>query len=89
MQGFSSDFEQFFLVKNSFVYFKNKYGFQMIKMAWYSKTYTLLTSVHNNLDDADNEDDYNRVIGISKCEQKIANTHPNKCTHPHTHKYLS
>ena len=22
--------------------------------------------------------------GISKCEQKIANTHPNKCTHPPT-----
>ena len=27
-QGFSSDFEQFFLVKNNFVYFKDKYGFQ-------------------------------------------------------------
>ena len=42
----------------------------MLKMAWYSKTYTLLTSVYNNVDnadDADNADDYNRVIGISKC----------------------
>ena len=42
MQGLSSDFEQFFLVKNNFVY--------------------LLTSVHN---DADDTDDYNRVIGIA------------------------
>ena len=43
----------------------------MLKMAGYSKTYTLLKSVHNDLDnadDADNADDYNRVIGISKCE---------------------
>ena len=39
----------------------------MLKMTWYSKTYTLLTSALNNLDDAD---DYNMVIGISKCEQK-------------------
>ena len=49
----------------------------MLKMAWYSKTYTLLTSFHNNLDDADDVgyvEDYNRVIGISKGEQKIANT---------------
>ena len=38
MWGLSSDFEQFFLVKNN-----------------------LLTSVHN---DADDPDDYNRVIGI-------------------------
>ena len=55
-------------------------------MAWYSKTYTLLTSVHNDQEDAD---DYNRLIGISKCEQKIANTHPNKYTHPHTHAKLN
>ena len=53
----------------------------MLKMASYSKSYTLLKSVHNDLDDAD---DYNRVIGISKCEQKIANTHPKKRTHPPT-----
>ena len=60
-------------------------------MAWYYQNYTLLTSVHNDLDDADdagNADDYNRVIGISKCEEKIANTHPNisnhRPTHPHT-----
>ena len=55
----------------------------MLKMAWYFKTYTLLKSVHNDLDNADNADDtddYNRVIGISKCEQKIPNTYPNKCT---------
>ena len=47
-------------------------------MDCYSKTYTLLTSVNNDLDnadDADNTDDYNRVIGISKCE------HPTKHTH--------
>ena len=31
-----------------------------------SKTYTLLTSVHNNADDADNTHDYNRVIGIAQ-----------------------
>ena len=55
----------------------------MLKMAWYPKMYTLLTSVHNDLDDADYADNYNNVIGISKCEQKIANTHPNKHTHPH------
>ena len=36
------------------------------------KTYTLLTSVHNNsddadaTDDADNSDNYNRVIGIAQ-----------------------
>ena len=24
------------------------------------------------------------LLGTVKCEQKIANTHPNKCTHPHT-----
>ena len=56
----------------------------MLKMVWYSKTYTLLTSVHNDLDDAD---DYNRVIGISKCEQKIANAHPNKRSHLPTHRH--
>ena len=91
MQRLSSDFYQFFLVKNNFVciFLKNKYGFQMFKMAWYSKTYTLLTSVHNDLDDADKADDHNRVIGISKCEQKIANTHPNKRIHRPTHRYLS
>ena len=50
-------------------------------MAWYSKTYTLLTSIHKDLDDADH---YSRVIGISKCEQKIANTHPNKHMHTQT-----
>ena len=55
----------------------------------------LLTSVHNALetaddaDDPDNVDNYNRVIGISKCEQKIANTHPNKCTHKPTHTQTS
>ena len=54
----------------------------MLKMAWYSKTYTLLTSVHNDLDSADDAEDYNRVTGISKREQKIAKTHPTKCTHP-------
>ena len=27
----------------------------------------------------------NDTDGISKCEQKIANTHPNKCTHPYTY----
>ena len=46
MQGLSSDFKQFFLVKN-----------------------TLLTSVHNdtdNADDADDANDYNRVIGIAQ-----------------------
>ena len=75
------------------VFLRNKYGLQMFKMAWYSKTYTLLKSVHNDLDhadDADNADDtdnYNRVIGISKWEQKIANTHPNKCTHVPTHRH--
>ena len=62
----------------------------MLKMTSYSKTYTLLTSVHNDLDDADDADDtddaddahnYNKVIGISKCEQKIANPYPNKHTH--------
>ena len=68
----------------------------MLKMAWYSKTYTLLTSVYNDLDDAD---DYSGVIGISKCEQKNANTHPKKCTHqpmknpqpthPSTHRHPS
>ena len=34
-----------------------------------SKTYTLLTSVHNKTDDADATDDsdyYNRVIGITQ-----------------------
>ena len=32
MQGFSSDFEQFFLVKNNFVciFLKNIYGFQIV-----------------------------------------------------------
>ena len=60
-----------------------------------SKTYILLTSVHNDIDDAentdadeaDNADNYNRVIGISKCEQKFANTQ----THPDTdgHPYMS
>ena len=43
-----------------------------------SKTYTLLTSVHN---DVDNVDDCSRVIGISKCEKNFANTQ----THPHTY----
>ena len=61
-----------------------EYGFQSLKMAWYSKTYTLLTSLHSHLDHAD---DYNRVIGISKYERKIANTHPNKRTHPPTHQH--
>ena len=48
MQGLSSDFKQFFLVKNNFVY--------------------LLTFVYNNTDathDADDADNYNRVIGIA------------------------
>ena len=45
MQGLSSDFEQFFLVKNNFLY--------------------LLTSVHNDADDANN---YKRVIGIALLE---------------------
>ena len=40
--------------------------------------------MHNDLDNADNADDQNRMIGISKCEQKIANTHPNKHTHTQT-----
>ena len=31
-----------------------------------SKTYTLLTSIHNNTDDANDADDYNRVIGIEQ-----------------------
>ena len=34
-----------------------------------SKTYTLLTSVHNDADDAndvDNADNYNRVVGIAQ-----------------------
>ena len=31
-----------------------------------SKTYTLLTSVHNDADDADATNDYNRVIGIAE-----------------------
>ena len=57
----------------------------MLKMAWYSKTYTLLTSVYNDLDNADDADNHNRVIGISKCRLKIANTYPNKCTHTPTH----
>ena len=46
------------------------------------KTNTLLTSVHNNADnayDTDKAKDYNSVIGISKYEQNFANTH----THPH------
>ena len=43
-----------------------------------SKTYTLLTSVYNDVNDADNADDYNRVIGISKCEQNFANTQTSK-----------
>ena len=87
MQRCSSNSDLFFLVKNSFVFMflKNKYGLQMLKMAWYPKTYTLLTSVHNDLDDADNTGNYKRMIGISKCEQKIVNTHPNKYTHPHSH----
>ena len=62
----------------------------MLIMAWYSKTYTLVTSVHNNLDNADdagNADNYNRVIGISKCEQEIANTLANKHTNPPTHEH--
>ena len=52
-----------------------------------TKTYTLLTSVYNDVDNADDVDstydgnDYNRVTGISKCEQNFANTQ----THPHTY----
>ena len=49
-----------------------------------SKTYTLLTSIYNDVDDAaygENANDYNRVIGISKCEQNFANAQ----THPHTY----
>ena len=38
----------------------------------------------DDADDTEDRDDYNRVIGIPKCEQKIANTHPNKCIHPST-----
>ena len=69
---------------------RNKYGFQMgnAMEAPPSKTYTLLTFVHNDVDDTDNADDannYNRVIGIFKCEQSFANTHPNKCTNPPIH----
>ena len=30
------------------------------------KTYTLLTSVHNNADDTDDANDYNGVIGIAQ-----------------------
>ena len=71
------------------IFLKNKYGFQMLKIGWYSKTYTLLTSVHNDLDSADIADDYNMVIGISKCEQKIANTHPYKHPPTHTHRHVS
>ena len=53
-----------------------------------SKTYTLLTSVYNDIDNAGNAD-YNRVIGISKCEQNFATTDPNKFTHPPTHRHPS
>ena len=45
----------------------------MLQMAWYCKTNTFLASVYNDLDNADDADDNN---GISKCEHKIANTHP-------------
>ena len=31
-----------------------------------SKTYTLLTSVHNDADTTDDANDYNRVIGITQ-----------------------
>ena len=31
-----------------------------------SKTYTLLTSVHNDADNTDDANDYNRVIGIAQ-----------------------
>ena len=31
-----------------------------------SKTYTLLTSVHNNTDNTDDTHDYNRVIGLAQ-----------------------
>ena len=40
----------------------------MCRVNYLSKTYTLLTSVHNdadNAEDLDNTDDYNRVIGIA------------------------
>ena len=40
-----------------------------------SKTYTLLTSVHNDADttdDADDIDDYNREIGIAQLKAKKA-----------------
>ena len=55
-----------------------------------SKTYTLLTSVYNDVDDtddADNTDDannYNRVIGISKCEQNFSNTQTQSHTYIQT-----
>ena len=67
-------------------------------MVWYSKTHTLLIPVHNDLDYADNThnaddaDIYNRAIGISKHEQKIANTHPKNIpnhTQTHTHTQTS
>ena len=59
-------------------------------MAWYSKTYTLLKSVHNDLDDATvqmmqtMQMTTTECLVFPKCEQKIANTHPSKCTHPPT-----
>ena len=40
------------------------------------KTYTLLTSVHNDTDNADDADDYDRVIGVEllkafSCASKV------------------
>ena len=57
-----------------------------------SKTYTLLTYVHNDADDAndadntDNTNAYYRMIGISKCEQNCANTQNH---HPPTYRQTS
>ena len=91
---FSSDFEQFFLVKNMVcAFFKEKMWLPNRK-CYGEKVNSILTrkkcskwldtsciyifgcanSVHNDADDVHNSDDYNRVIGISKCEQNFAST---------------
>ena len=59
MQGLSSDFKQYFLVKNN-----------------------LLTSVHNNADDMDNADDTddcNGVIGIAQLNAFSCAKNEQKC----------
>ena len=57
-----------------------------------SKAYTLLTSVHNdadNAEDADDVDDYNRVIGIAQLKAFSCANKEGKCStmteHKHTH----